>query len=133
MQVRTKSKREIVTRRTFIKAGAGATIAAGCLSIGSPTGTAANDPLKSFATTYVCPPCGLPCDKIVFNKPGTCPTCGMTLVPVGDSAAGPPKVSILVFNGTELIDFAGPWEVFGTAGFLVHTVAEKLDPMTMVF
>jgi putative intracellular protease/amidase len=57
----------------------------------------------------------------------------MTLVPVGDSADGPPKVSILVFNGTELIDFAGPWEVFGTAGFLVHTVAEKLDPMTMVF
>jgi putative intracellular protease/amidase len=134
MKIRTKSKRELVTRRTFIKAGAGATIATGCLSIGSTMAIGSDHPWKTvIAATYVCPPCGLPCDKIVFDKPGSCPTCGMTLVPADDSADAPPKVSILVFNGTELIDFAGPWEVFGTAGFLVHTVAEKLDPLTMVF
>jgi putative intracellular protease/amidase len=56
----------------------------------------------------------------------------MTLVP-SDGEGGPPKVAILVFNGAELIDFAGPWEVFGTAGFLVHTVAEKSEPLTVVF
>lgn len=34
------------------------------------------------------------------------------------------------FNLWTLLD---PWEVFGTAGFLVHTVAEKADPLTAVF
>jgi putative intracellular protease/amidase len=57
----------------------------------------------------------------------------MTLVPLGGGKDGPATVAILLFNATELIDFAGPWEVFGTAGFLVHTVAEKSEPLTMVF
>src|SRR5262249_62166674 len=30
--------------------------------------------------SYVCPPCGLNCDKLTFDKPGTCPACGMTLI-----------------------------------------------------
>jgi CubicO group peptidase (beta-lactamase class C family) len=34
---------------------------------------------------YVCPPCGLNCDKLEFDKPGPCPVCGMTLV---EKAAG---------------------------------------------
>ena len=34
----------------------------------------------------VCPPCGTPCDTLVFDKPGVCPQCGMTL---GDQAAAP--------------------------------------------
>lgn len=29
---------------------------------------------------FVCPPCGLDCDKKVFDKPGKCPGCGMTLI-----------------------------------------------------
>ncbi|MGB2868701.1 MAG: rhodanese-like domain-containing protein [Bacteroidota bacterium] len=29
---------------------------------------------------YVCPPCGSTCDKQEFDKAGSCPTCGMTLV-----------------------------------------------------
>jgi rhodanese-related sulfurtransferase/DNA-directed RNA polymerase subunit RPC12/RpoP len=29
---------------------------------------------------YVCSPCGQDCDKIEYNKPGTCPHCGMALV-----------------------------------------------------
>ncbi len=82
--------------------------------------------------TYVCPPCGLDCDKLTFDKAGDCPQCGMKLIPVG-GADGPPTVAILIFNGAEIIDFAGPWEVFGTAGFLIHTVAENLEPHTMVF
>jgi len=82
---------------------------------------------------YVCPPCGQECDKIRFDKPGNCPRCGMKLVPLGGGPDSPHVVAILLFNGAQIIDFAGPWEVFGNAGFLVHTVAESLGPLTMVF
>jgi putative intracellular protease/amidase len=81
--------------------------------------------------TYICPPCGQPCDKLTFDKPGSCPVCGMTLIPA--TGAGVPTVAMLVYSGVEIIDIAGPWEAFGTAGFLVHTVAEKPDPLTLVF
>ena len=131
--VSSRSPRELLTRRTFIKAGAGATIAAGCLGTVGSNIARSHSANSVAAKTYICPPCGQPCDKLIFDKPGSCPTCGMTLVPADDSDDSPPKVAILVFNGTELIDFAGPWEVFGTAGFLVHTVADKPDPLTMVF
>jgi hypothetical protein len=30
---------------------------------------------------YVCPPCPFECDSAVYEHPGTCPVCGMTLVP----------------------------------------------------
>ena len=83
------------------------------------------------SVTYVCPPCGLPCDKLTFDKPGLCPQCGMTLIPAG--GAGIPTVAMLLYDGVEIIDIAGPWEAFGTAGFLVHTVADKPDPLTLVF
>src|SRR5204862_7042073 len=80
---------------------------------------------------YICPAYGLPCAKLTFHHPGNCPQCGMTLIP--SEGEGPPKVAILLYNGVEIIDIAGPWEVFGWAGFPVHTVAEKLEPLTSVF
>jgi putative intracellular protease/amidase len=83
--------------------------------------------------TYVCPPCGLDCDKLTFDKPGSCPQCGMKLIPTTAGEDSPPTVAILLFNGVEIIDYAGPWEVFGSAGFQVHTVAEKVEPITAVF
>jgi len=46
---------------------------------------------------------------------------------------GPPKVAVLLFNGAQIIDVAGPWVVFCTAGFLIHTVAESRDGVPMVF
>jgi putative intracellular protease/amidase len=55
----------------------------------------------------------------------------MTLIPAGGE--GVPTVAMLLYDGVEIIDIAGPWEAFGTAGFLVHTVAEKPDPLTLVF
>ena len=42
-------------------------------------------------------------------------------------------VAILLFDRAEIIDFAGPWEVFGGAGYKVFTVAEKLDPVNTVY
>src|SRR5205085_9142744 len=117
----------------FMKCGAGAAIAAGCLHAlelhAAATEARAG---QAAARVYVCPPCGLPCDKLTFDKPGNCPQCGMTLIPL-DGEGGPPRVAILLYNGAEIIDFSGPWEVFGTAGFLVHTVAESLEPHMMVF
>ncbi len=37
------------------------------------------------------------------------------------------NVAILIFDGVQIIDFSGPYEVFGQAGYNVFTVAEKLD------
>lgn len=37
--------------------------------------------------------------------------------------ADAPRAAILLFDGAEIIDFAGPYEVFGQAGFDVYTVS----------
>lgn len=119
-----------------MKGGAGAVLAAGCLHSFAPRAHAegvAQGAQAAAARVYICPPCGLPCDKLTFDKPGNCPQCGMKLIPTDGGEGTPPSVSVLVYDGAEIIDFAGPWEVFGTAGFLVHTVAESLEPHTMVF
>lgn len=94
-------------------------------------------PLQSEDTVvgkaWVCTPCGLPCDTMVFSAPGTCPRCGMPLVEqstVREEVASTKKVAILIFNGVEIIDYTGPWEVFGAAGFDVFTVAASKDPVT---
>jgi len=84
---------------------------------------------------YVCVACGLPCDAKVFDKPGPCPDCGMTLVEQGSAAAKPVddtrrKVAILLFNGVEVIDSMGPYELFGAANYNVYTVARTQEPVT---
>src|SRR5262249_14115805 len=70
---------------------------------------------------------------LIFDKPGECPNCGMTLMPTQSGKDSPPSVAILLFNGVQLIDFAGPWEVFGTAGFCVDTIAERAEALPPVF
>jgi copper(I)-binding protein/putative intracellular protease/amidase/DNA-directed RNA polymerase subunit RPC12/RpoP len=89
---------------------------------------------------YVCAPCGCDKDNEVFDKPGACPTCGMPLVEKGSVASQPAapdfarkKVAILIFDGVQIIDYTGPWEVFGQAGFEVFTVAQKPDSITTAF
>jgi len=121
-----------LNRRQFLIGGVGATVAGGCLNNLQLATLSVEARATPSAKLYICPPCGLPCDKLTFDSPGSCPQCGMKLVPM-DGEGGPPKVAILLYNGVEIIDIAGPWEVFGTAGFLVHTVAEKLEPLTLVF
>lgn len=74
---------------------------------------------------FVCSPCDRDCDKLVFNKPGICPHCNMALVkrtekPKEEKAA---PVVILLFDGVQIIDFTGPYEVLGGAGYEVVTVA----------
>ena len=82
---------------------------------------------------FVCTPCGSPCDGKVYDKPGTCPNCGMPLISEEAAAAMShphKKVAILIFDGVEIIDYTGPYEVFGAADFEVYTVAERKEPVT---
>lgn len=86
------------------------------------------------AKVYVCPECGQDCDKLTFDKPGNCSGCGMALIERSEKEKNKPlSVAVLLFDGVEIIDFSGPWEVFGQAGFKVHTVAQKRDAITAVF
>ena len=78
-----------VSRRNFLTRGAGTMFAMnhlhGITLDAAPIETVFS---KTFpAKTYVCPPCGLPCDKLTYDKPGDCPSCGMKLVPVGPAEA----------------------------------------------
>jgi len=63
---------------------------------------------------YVCPPCNCASDSKTFDVPGECPDCHMGLVRKGPKRA-PRYVALVVFSGVELLDFAGPGEVFSAA------------------
>lgn len=91
------------------------------------------------AAKYVCPPCGCGADNIEFDKTGNCTACGMALVKKGTPAAmpasqGPPperkRAAILLFDGVQIIDYTGPYEVFGQAGLEVFTVAVSANQIT---
>jgi transcriptional regulator GlxA family with amidase domain len=84
---------------------------------------------------YYCPPCGNNCDQLVFTAPGKCPHCGMTLVLESmakhqhKSETKRLKVLFYLQNGVEVLDFAGPMEVFSYAGFDVSVVSKTKDPI----
>jgi len=75
---------------------------------------------------YVCPPCGMTCDEKVFDRPGRCPACGARLV----EQVSRKKAAILIFEGVQIIDYTGPYEVLGQGGFEVFTVAETTATLT---
>ncbi len=83
------------------------------------------------AGEYVCPPCGCSNDDKVFNAPGSCPVCGMTLVSKQQNQHQEQsmKAAILIFDGVQIIDFTGPYEVLGQAGIEAFTVGEKANPI----
>ena len=91
-------------------------------------------PFLAFAQrAYYCPPCGSSCDTTAYAKPGKCPMCGMELV-LEDKAtyiknAKPVKVLFYLQDGVEILDFAGPMEVFTDAGFDVSIVSKTKDPI----
>ncbi|HEU4387181.1 MAG TPA: DJ-1/PfpI family protein [Blastocatellia bacterium] len=115
--------------------------------IGLSLGTTAAVPLTKGLLTgrneemkeYICPPCGCRKDQETFAQSGYCPSCGMALVEKGTAATyaesrAPQEarktVAILIFDGVQIIDYTGPYEVFGQAGFNVYTVAAKPDTIT---
>lgn len=78
------------------------------------------------AKVYVCP---MPEHAQEFDKPGTCPLCGMQLV----EKAKIFHVAVLLFDHAEDIDFTAPIEVLGQAGARIFTVAATTDPVNTVF
>src|SRR5437588_7016952 len=97
-----------------------------------PTFTILPAPVPS-KRVFFCPECGQECDKLIFDKPGNCPSCGMKLVEKIDNKEKRISVAVLLFDGAEVIDYSGPWEVFGEAGFKVYGVAEKREPIHATF
>jgi len=100
---------------------------------------------------YLCRPCGHNCLETIFEEPGACGECGMKLASIekvltnlrdhaaaqaGGSAGRKVErksVAILLFNGVQIIDYTGPWEIFGQARFDVFTVAIDAERITTAF
>jgi transcriptional regulator GlxA family with amidase domain len=80
---------------------------------------------------YYCPPCGSSCDTTTFFDPGKCPHCGMVLIKMDMEEhrkglhAKRMKVLFYLQDGVEVLDFAGPLEVFSYAGFDVAIVSKN--------
>jgi len=77
---------------------------------------------------YVCTPCNGECDTLSFTEGGVCNHCNMPLILEKDIVK---KRSIAFYlqDGVEILDFAGPMEVFAYAGYEVFTVSKDKDPI----
>lgn len=80
---------------------------------------------------WYCQPCGGDCDTVVYKAGGTCPHCGMALVQQSEMQVPLKKLKVLFYlqNGVEVLDFAGPLEVFSYAGFDVSIVSKTKAPI----
>ncbi|MTB51327.1 serine hydrolase [Lewinella sp. W8] len=77
---------------------------------------------------FRCVPCNQSCDTLTYREGGYCYHCGMELI----QYEGEPKQYTIAFylqNGVEVLDFAGPMEVFAYAGFEVFTVSKTRAPI----
>jgi putative intracellular protease/amidase len=112
-----------------------------CSAFAIPASKAVYAEQEAAKKEYVCPPCGCGNDETVSDKPGYCASCAMALIEKGGAAARPAqapaqaqrqrkRAAILIFDGVQIIDYTGPYEVFGQAGFEVFTVAVTADAIT---
>lgn len=83
--------------------------------------------------SFICTPCNASCDTLEFEKPGVCTHCNMPLILKENHIfkRESKKVSIAFYlqSGVEVLDFAGPMEVFSYAGYEVFTVSKTKDPI----
>jgi transcriptional regulator GlxA family with amidase domain len=90
---------------------------------------------KKDTFAFFCPPCGSDCDDLKFEKEGKCPHCKMALVKQSLAERRVKKdekklvIGFYLQNGVEILDFAGPMEVFSYAGFEVFTISKTKDPI----
>jgi len=77
-------------------------------------------------TKYICPPCGNSCDDKEYDAPGICEHCGMVFIQKDVSKT----IAFYLQDGVEVLDFAGPMEVFAYAGYKVFTVSATKTPIT---
>jgi transcriptional regulator GlxA family with amidase domain len=84
---------------------------------------------------WFCQMCNSSCDEIQFDKGGKCNHCNMPLVKMTVEERQkqmkwkPMTVAFYLQDGVEVLDFAGPMEVFAYAGFKVFTVSRTKDPI----
>jgi len=86
---------------------------------------------------WFCGICGGSCDTLVFNAPGVCPHCGMTLLhmtfterqTILNNYRNQMTICFYLQDGVEVLDFAGPMEVFAYSGFRVFTVSKTKAPI----
>lgn len=82
---------------------------------------------------YICTPCNSRCDDLEFSSPGNCPHCGMQLIKKEEAqnheSSKNMKIAFYLQDGVEVLDFAGPMEVFSYAGYEVFTVSKTKDPI----
>ena len=83
------------------------------------------------STVYVCPPCNSSCDTLAFLEAGTCSHCGMSLITKEEMEAKNKKITIAFYlqPRVEILDFAGPLEVFSYADFDVFIVSKTKAPI----
>ena len=81
---------------------------------------------ETKAKQYVCP---MKEHTAVFDKPGSCPECGMALIEK-DAAR---NVAILIFDHVKSIDWTPEFEIFSNATYNVYTVAPEKKPVKAQF
>ena len=96
--------------------------------------SAQNRQIPMDQVAYFCRPCSADCDHIAFDEPGSCPHCGMALEKKSYGQQirdinNRMKIAFYLQDGVEVLDFAGPMEVFAYAGYDVFTVSKTKDPM----
>ncbi|WP_298546298.1 DJ-1/PfpI family protein [uncultured Aquimarina sp.] len=84
--------------------------------------------------TYVCPPCNSSCDTLTFGTPGKCGHCEMQLITKKElskkhNVIKKKRIAFYLQPGIEVLDFAGPMEVFAYADFEVFTVSKTKEPI----
>ena len=80
---------------------------------------------------FVCPPCDNVCDTKTFEKEGKCAICNMDLITkeerannITEASKNKKKIAFYLQPGVEVLDFAGPMEVFSYAGYDVFTISK---------
>ena len=86
------------------------------------------------ALAYYCPPCNSACDDKTFEKAGKCDHCAMELIAMTAQQRAKQMeqrktIAFYLQDGVEVLDFAGPMEVFSYAGHEVFTVSKTKDPI----
>lgn len=89
----------------------------------------------SDSSAWFCGLCGGSCDTVAYAGAGSCPHCGMTLSKqtfgerrkVVSNYQKTMSICFYLQDGVEVLDFAGPMEVFSYAGFKVFTVSRRKE------
>ena len=99
---------------------------------------------EKHTTHYECPPCGCDSDGKISKTDGECPSCGIGLVKkeITDisnkemftplkAKEKPLNVAIFLFHMNQVLDYAGPYDVFvaGGSSFNVYTVGATSEPI----